>query len=261
MGAANEANGTAAATGEGNGTEDRADAGREAGRKPTTGRPVGRPARLERETIVATARRVLEEEGVHALSMRRLAKEVGSTPRALYHHVRDKDELLLLVLAGMAASAPRPALPDDPRDRIYVTALHIHDLLQPLPWVVEVLGLGHVTDKGAMWMVEEILDSAIRYGLTPREAIRAYRAIWFYIYGDLAYHAALSRRATEAPRPTHHSPVPDMLTPEDATTLPHLTTHANLWAEVVDVCNVPEGLHALIDGLLARSGGRGVGRA
>ncbi|MFE6776926.1 TetR/AcrR family transcriptional regulator [Streptomyces sp. NPDC057702] len=228
-------------------TEDAEPDGRRA-----TGRPVGRPPRLERETIVATARRVLEEEGVPALSMRRLAKEVGSTPRALYHHVRDKDELLLLVLAGMAASAPRPELPEAPRERIYVTALHIHDMLQRLPWVVEVLGLGNVTDKGAMWMVEEILDSAIRCGLTPRAAIRAYRAIWFYIYGDLAYHAATSRRAGEGSDGAALRPIPDLLTPEDAATLPRLTSLGDQWHEVASACDVPNGLHALIDGLLAR---------
>ncbi|QKW51856.1 TetR/AcrR family transcriptional regulator [Streptomyces buecherae] len=228
-----------------------------AGGARATGRPVGRPPRLERAAIVTTARRILEEEGVHALSMRRLAKEVGSTPRALYHHVRDKDELLLLVLAGMAASAPRPDLPSAPRERVYVTALHIHDVLQRLPWVVEVLGLGHVTDKGAMWMVEEILDSAIRCGLEPREAIRAYRAIWFYIYGDLAYHAATSRRASEATDGATHRPIPDMLTPEDAATLPRLTSLGDQWHEVASACDVPNGLHALIDGLLARGAAKG----
>ncbi|MBB5939606.1 TetR/AcrR family transcriptional regulator [Streptomyces zagrosensis] len=218
-------------------------------------RAVGRPPRLERETIVATARRVLEEEGVHALSMRRLAKEVGSTPRALYHHVRDKDELLLLVLAGMAASAPRPELPTAPRDRIYVIALHIHDMLQRLPWVVEVLGLGHVTDKGALWMVEEIVNSAIECGLAPREAIRAYRVIWLYIYGDLAVHAAIDRRASEGGEAEHRRPLPDMLTPDDAATLPRLTALGPQWNEVANVCDVPNGLHAVIDGLLARGAG------
>lgn len=61
--------------------------------------------------MVAIARRIIEEEGVDALSMRRVAKELGSTPMALYHYVQDKDELLMLTLSGTAAAFPVPNCP------------------------------------------------------------------------------------------------------------------------------------------------------
>jgi AcrR family transcriptional regulator len=76
---------------------------------------------------------------VERLTMRRLAKEVGSTPMALYHHVRDKEELLLLLLEDFAAEMPRPDLPADPYERIVATWTAIRDHLSRRPWAVEVL--------------------------------------------------------------------------------------------------------------------------
>ena len=50
--------------------------------------------RLTRERIIAAALRVMDTEGLEAVSMRRIAREVGVEAMSLYHHVRDKDDLL-----------------------------------------------------------------------------------------------------------------------------------------------------------------------
>lgn len=49
---------------------------------------------LSREAIVATARRLLGAHGIGALSLRRLAAELGVTAPALYAHVDGKADLL-----------------------------------------------------------------------------------------------------------------------------------------------------------------------
>ena len=74
----------------------------------------GRPPRLTVTAIVAAADRILAAEGPEKLSMRRLASELDSAPMALYHHVRDKDHLLLLILEQHAEQISRPELPTDP---------------------------------------------------------------------------------------------------------------------------------------------------
>ncbi|MFN8049987.1 MAG: TetR/AcrR family transcriptional regulator [Acidimicrobiales bacterium] len=53
----------------------------------------GRPA-LTREAIIEVARRIVSRDGLDALALRPLAKELGVTAPALYLHVRDKDDLL-----------------------------------------------------------------------------------------------------------------------------------------------------------------------
>ncbi|MEV8318795.1 helix-turn-helix domain-containing protein [Streptomyces sp. NPDC059900] len=212
----------------------------------------GRPSRIDLDTIVGIARRILQEEGVAALSMRRVAKEVGTTPMALYHHVRDKDELLMLTLAGTADSVPRPELPDDPRDRMLAVSVHMHGTLARMPWVVEVLSLGDLTDKGALWMVEEIIDCCLARGLAPAQAVAAYRTIWHCVYGDLVFRQAMARRAEEPDRKRHF---PDLLDEADAEELPHMTALAGHWLELTADFDMSVQLGAVIDGLL-RAGER-----
>ncbi|MEV5980027.1 TetR/AcrR family transcriptional regulator [Streptomyces sp. NPDC052114] len=205
---------------------------------------------MEPEAIAAAARRILQEEGLAGLSMRRVAKEVGTTPMALYHHVRDKDDLLMLTLSGTADTLPRPDLPADPRERLLTVALHMHATLLRMPWVVEVLSLGDLTDRGALWMVEEIIGTCVRRGMTPAEAVRAYRTIWHCVYGDLAFRRAMERRAADPERKRYF---PDLLTDADAAELPHLAALAGQWAELTEDYDPPGQLGAVIDGLLART--------
>lgn len=82
---------------------------------PAPRKTPGRPPRISREEVVGTARRIVDSEGVARLTMRRLAAEIGSTPMALYHHVRNKEELLVLLLDDYAArTLHRPGCPPSP---------------------------------------------------------------------------------------------------------------------------------------------------
>jgi TetR/AcrR family tetracycline transcriptional repressor len=74
-----------------------------------TRRPRTAPrAPLSREEIVGAALRVVDREGLEATSMRRVAEELGAAPSALYWHVRNKDELLQLVLERIASEIELP---------------------------------------------------------------------------------------------------------------------------------------------------------
>ncbi|WP_373921920.1 TetR/AcrR family transcriptional regulator [Streptomyces sp. T12] len=209
----------------------------------------GRPPRIAAEQIVDAARRIIQEEGVEAVSMRRVAKEVGATPMALYNHVRDKDELLLLTLRGMAAAFPRPPLPADPRERILTTAVHMHAILSEVVWVIDVLSLGDLTDKDALWMPEEIIASAMSCGLTPTQALHAYRTIWYVVYGALVFQRADARRSAD---PERRPFFPALLTEEDAVALPRMTALAANWEEIKGRYDIAEQLEAVVDGLLRK---------
>lgn len=72
-----------------------------------------------RRALVEAARRILEEEGPNALSLRAVAREAGVSPAAPYHHFKDKAELLravadegwLMLDAAMAkAKAEAPSI-------------------------------------------------------------------------------------------------------------------------------------------------------
>jgi TetR/AcrR family tetracycline transcriptional repressor len=55
---------------------------------------MGRPAVISRESVAAVALRLLDDEGVDALSIERIATELGVRGPSLYHHFADKSEIL-----------------------------------------------------------------------------------------------------------------------------------------------------------------------
>jgi AcrR family transcriptional regulator len=79
------------------------------------------PARTSREAIVRAARQLLEADGLEALTMQRVASAVGVRAPSLYKHVRDRSELVRLVVedvAGSLAASVDGAVPgtDPPAD-------------------------------------------------------------------------------------------------------------------------------------------------
>ena len=76
---------------------------------------VSEPA-LSRPRVVATAIEIADAEGLTALSMRRVAAELGTATMSLYRHVRDKDDLLMLMVETTFARYPLPARSAAPAD-------------------------------------------------------------------------------------------------------------------------------------------------
>jgi AcrR family transcriptional regulator len=52
-----------------------------------------------REGLIEAAERILHDEGLAALSLRRVAREVGVAPSAVYNHFRNREALLVAVAA------------------------------------------------------------------------------------------------------------------------------------------------------------------
>jgi AcrR family transcriptional regulator len=69
---------------------------------------LSRAAHLTRATVAEHAVRLADTEGLDAVTIRRLAQELGVTPMALYWHFKNKDELLLgiadHVMSGVQAT-------------------------------------------------------------------------------------------------------------------------------------------------------------
>ncbi|MEW2124894.1 TetR/AcrR family transcriptional regulator [Streptomyces sp. NPDC007259] len=208
----------------------------------------GRPPRISREEIIGTARRIVTEGGVNRLTMRRLAAEVGSTPMALYHHVRDKEELLVLLLDDYASrTLRRPELPDDPRERVMAAATAIHEALAACPWIVEVLTADDLMSTSALWFVEQIVDGLMECGLPLDRAVHGYRSLWYYTAGEIVVRTTAARRRTDDDRATYREQVFADLDPSE---LPRLAQAADRWAPLTAEDTYRDGLEALVDGLL-----------
>ena len=86
------------------------------------------PARTSPAAIVSIAREVLERDGLEAVTMATVAARVGVKPPSLYKHVRDRSDLVRLVLADTARELTRALdaatrRSSDPRDRVHRIAV------------------------------------------------------------------------------------------------------------------------------------------
>jgi AcrR family transcriptional regulator len=97
-----------------------------------------RPA-LSLSRIVAAAVRVADTEGLDAVSMGRVAGELGTAPMSLYRHVSSKEDLLTLMVDAAWGEAPEGPVPgEDWRAGLSRWAWALRTGARQHPWVVRV---------------------------------------------------------------------------------------------------------------------------
>jgi AcrR family transcriptional regulator len=129
---------------------------------------------ISKEAIVATAIRLMDAEGFDALSMRRIAEELGTGAASLYWHVGSKDGLLDLVFDELIGEVTVPD-PDPLRWREQVKDLARAQRAGTLrhPYVVRV-SIGRIPmGPNALVFSERTLAILRAGGLPPRLAVRA----------------------------------------------------------------------------------------
>ncbi|MFC8528933.1 TetR/AcrR family transcriptional regulator [Nocardia sp. NPDC057227] len=152
---------------------------------------------LSRAEVLAAAGRLLDESGVAGLSMRSLARALGTGPATLYWHVRDRDELLTGVLDETLRHIEIP--PGGTwRERATGLAVATRAALLPRPALVAVLWrqgwhLGPVTLALADALVGLIAES----GLPEDEVADAYLAVLWFVLGFV--HAESQATPTTGP--------------------------------------------------------------
>lgn len=128
---------------------------------------------ISREAIVATAIRLLDGEGLRALSMRHIAEQLGTGAASLYWHVGSKDGLLDLVFDEIIGEL---AIPDpDPRrwrEQVKDVARAQRAISLRHPYVVQI-SIGRIPlGPNALRYSERTLAILRAGGLSPRLAVQ-----------------------------------------------------------------------------------------
>lgn len=130
---------------------------------------------LSAETIFEAALRLVDQEGIEGLTMRRLAGELGVATMSLYSHVPNKDHLLLGVvnLATSEITIPEPGTP--PWDALRTITREFRRVALRHPNLVPLIVRRPPTGSQGLYVLEAALDALRRAGFGAAEAAHAYR--------------------------------------------------------------------------------------
>jgi AcrR family transcriptional regulator len=146
--------------------------------------PPRRQPRYTREEIAATALRIADAEGIDAVSMRRVAAELGAGTMTLYHYVSTKDDLLALVSDAVIGEnlVPAEELPDDWREALSAIARRTRAACRRHPWIFGIVDDPSIGPNGVRH-VEQCLEVASRAGIDFVSQLDVVTAVDEYVFG------------------------------------------------------------------------------
>jgi len=177
----------------------------------TTRLPLSRARILERAVQIADA------DGVDALTMRRLADELGFEAMSLYRHVENKDDVLEGILDAVLAEIESPAAAGAWDEAIRRSAVSVNDLLARHPWATDVLMSPRGIRPARLAYMNDLLGRLREAGFSAETTYTAYHALDAHIFGFalwLASHTAVPPDVVE--RIAREFPLDDY---------PHLAEH------------------------------------
>jgi AcrR family transcriptional regulator len=232
---------------------------------------------LSVDAIVAAAVRVADSEGLEAVSMARVAKELGFTTMSLYRHVASKDELLQLMWNASAQGAESLVLDGVGwRDRLRQWALIQREMMDRHPWITQMPMAAPPLAPNSLTFVERGLETLEDTGLSDGDKIRVIGLLSSYALseGRMAHDAAWAAAAAQAAVAAGDMPAAAPATFEellrqlvDEKSYPIL--HRLAWSAAIgdapsgmdEAAEFLFGVECILDGveqLIQRSAGRGV---
>jgi TetR/AcrR family tetracycline transcriptional repressor len=159
---------------------------------------------LTRVRIIEAALEIIDDEGLGALNMRRLAAAVGVKPMSLYHHVPNKDSILDAVAECIAEAAlgdhgaqvtgargRSTSRATGWRERTRELFIGLYELVQDHPRALPLISTAVLrTPSGRRWM-EELMGVLLGAGFTPDQAASLFHTLGAYTIG-LGYASMLS---------------------------------------------------------------------
>ncbi|HEY3881168.1 MAG TPA: TetR/AcrR family transcriptional regulator [Trebonia sp.] len=202
---------------------------------------------LSPDAIVEAAIKLADAEGLDAVSMARVAGELGFTTMSLYRYVASKEELLQLMWNGSATGAEHLVIEgDDWRSRLRAWSVIQRDMLDRHPWITQMPMAAPPVAPNSLHFVERGLETMDGIPLPDSEKIRVIGLIASYTLSE-ARMAADGRRAAMAAMAAAQAAGTD-----DSEGPPGWTDFESLLRELVDERTYPR-LHRLAWAPLAGS--------
>jgi AcrR family transcriptional regulator len=206
---------------------------------------------LSRQRVVRAALRIMDAEGLEAVTMRRIGRELGVEAMSLYNHVLDKDDILHSICEEVMAEFRNPEA-EHWTEAARLGAHEYRRLLLAHPNVLTLMTgrKAPFTNPESMRAFEFALDLFSTAGLSPVDALMAFHAFGGYILGYVTMELGTMVGGPEDEEHVRaHREMARMVESED---LPRLRESLPYLAD----CDIEEqfefGLDLLIDGIRAR---------
>jgi AcrR family transcriptional regulator len=144
------------------------------------------PPGLTRDRVCRAALELVDEEGLEALSMRRLGARLGVEAMSLYRHVRDKADVLDALHAAVLEEAPLGDIdPSDWRGILYAIAAGLRATLLRHPNVIPLLATRPPTERAPDARVRWTWAALERAGFAAEDARRALIVVGIFTLGHV----------------------------------------------------------------------------
>jgi AcrR family transcriptional regulator len=160
----------------------------------------GRPAKtpLSEEAVIAAGLKVLEVEGLDAVTMRRVARELDTGAASLYVYVDNRDELLRMMFDRVAAEIPRET-PDAARwrDQVHDLCVNMLAVLESYPGIARVALAEIPMGLNALDSAETLVGLLIAGGIDPQSAAFGADALFLIVTAN-AVETVISQERADA---------------------------------------------------------------
>ncbi|GAA2637826.1 TetR/AcrR family transcriptional regulator [Paractinoplanes durhamensis] len=142
-----------------------------------------RPA-LTVQRIATVAVGIADTNGLGAITMRRLAKDLGVAPMAAYRHVEGKDDVLELMVDHVYGEVKLPAATDW-RTTMRALACGVRALVLEHPWLTQLPATRAVFEltPARMALAERALAALRGAGIDADTSMSIFRTVTAYVHG------------------------------------------------------------------------------
>jgi AcrR family transcriptional regulator len=149
---------------------------------------------VDRERTLAVALAVADAEGIGAVTMRRLGRELGVEAASLYHHVNGKDQILDGLVDVVAAEIELPDRSTEWREAISQRAHRTRTVLLRHPWAVSLMASRNTPGPATLGLLESGIRSFREGGFSIPAAAHAISTLDSYVHGFVLQEANLPFR-------------------------------------------------------------------
>ncbi|MBL8909605.1 MAG: TetR/AcrR family transcriptional regulator C-terminal domain-containing protein [Archangium sp.] len=153
---------------------------------------------LTNEEVIVATLKLVDREGLDAISMRRVGEALGLSAMSLYHYFPSKDALLDGVFQAVLDELPVIELERTWQKTVLRRARELRRVLKKHPKAIMLFATRPAVTQASIAHVEAMLRVLKKAGFTPEKSLRIFQTVVSYVVGH-----TLGSVATGGPVPAY----------------------------------------------------------